>query len=46
MRPVVRGNLSSAEAVRAYHEALAGAGTSPHRLLDDDLAVTDPALGG
>jgi len=45
MRPVLRGELSPADAVRAYHEALAKAGTAPLRSLEADLTVTDPALG-
>jgi hypothetical protein len=44
MRPVLRGELSPADAVRAYHETLAGAGVVPHRSLDGDLRVTDPVL--
>jgi hypothetical protein len=45
MRPVLRGDLSPAEAVRAYHEALARAGVSAQRTLEVDLEVTDPVLG-
>ena len=44
MRPVLRGELSPAGAVRAYHEALAKAGIAPDRELEADLAVTDPVL--
>jgi hypothetical protein len=44
MRPVLRGELSPADAVRAYHEALAKAGIAPHRELEADLEVTDPVL--
>jgi hypothetical protein len=44
MRPVLRGELSPADAVRAYHEALAKAELTPHRPLQDDLEVTDPVL--
>jgi hypothetical protein len=44
MRPVLRGELSPAEAVRAYHEALAKADVAPHRTLEADLEVTDPVL--
>ncbi|WP_051324316.1 hypothetical protein [Candidatus Solirubrobacter pratensis] len=44
MRPVLRGELTPAEAVRAYHEALAAAGIRPHRTLEADLEVTEPAL--
>ena len=45
LRPVLRGGLSPADAVRAYHDALAKAGIAPHRSLEADLQVTDPALG-
>ena len=45
MRPVLRGELSPADAVRAYHDALAKAGIAPHRELEADLQVTDPVLG-
>jgi hypothetical protein len=44
MRPVLRGELSPAEAVRAYHEALGAAGIAPTRPLMADLEVTDPML--
>jgi hypothetical protein len=44
LRPVVAGGLSPADAVRAYHDALAGAGIAPRRTLEADLEVTDPVL--
>ena len=44
MRPVLRGELTPADAVRAYHDALDKAGIAPQRALDADLQVTDPAL--
>lgn len=44
MRPVLRGDLTPAAAVEAYHAALAAAGVTPHRSLEDDLAVTEPVL--
>jgi hypothetical protein len=44
MRPVLRGELSPADAVRAYHEALAKAEIAPHRSLEADLQVTDPVM--
>ena len=44
LRPVVTGELSPADAVRAYHDALAGAGIAPRRTLGADLEVTDPVL--
>ncbi len=44
MRPVLRGELSPADAVRAYHDALTKADIAPHRELEADLQVTDPVL--
>jgi len=44
LRQVVRGELSPAGAVRAYHDALAGTGIAPRRGLEEDLQVTDPVL--
>jgi hypothetical protein len=44
MRPVLRGELAPADAVRAYHDALAKAELTPYRSLQDDLEVTDPVL--
>jgi len=44
MRPVLRGELSPADAVRAYHDALAKAEIAPQRSLEADLEVTDPVL--
>jgi hypothetical protein len=44
MRPVLRGELSPADAVRVYHEALAGAEIASRRPLQSDLEVTDPVL--
>ena len=44
MRPVLRGELSPADAVRAYHDALAKAEIAPRRGLEADLEVTDPVL--
>ena len=44
MRPVLRGELTPADAVRAYHEPLAEAGIRPYRTLEADLEVTEPAL--
>jgi hypothetical protein len=45
LRPVLRGELGPADAVRAYHDALAKAGIAPHRSLAADLQLTDPVLG-
>ena len=44
LRPVVVGELSPADAVRAYHDALAKAEIAPRRTLGADLEVTDPVL--
>ena len=44
MRPVVEGDMTPAEAVRAYHGALQSKNLSPARSLDDDLQVTDEVL--
>ena len=44
MRPVLRGELNPADAVRAYHDALAKAEITPQRSLEADLEVTDPVL--
>ena len=44
MRPVLRGELNPADAVRAYHDALAKAEITPRRSLEADLEVTDPVL--
>jgi hypothetical protein len=44
MRPVLRGEITPADAVRAYHEALAKIGLVPQRPLEADLEVSDPVL--
>ncbi|HEX2806342.1 MAG TPA: hypothetical protein VHN80_09245, partial [Kineosporiaceae bacterium] len=44
MRPVLRGELSPADGVRAYHDALTAAGLTAQRDLADDLEVTEPVL--
>ena len=44
MRPVLRGELSPGDAVRAYHEALGKAEITPQRSLEADLEVTEPVL--
>ena len=44
LRPVLRGELSPTDAVRAYHEALARADVRPRRSLDEDLELTDRVL--
>jgi hypothetical protein len=44
MRPVLRGEVTPADAVSAYHEALTKADIPAQRTLEADLEVTDPAL--
>ncbi len=44
MRPVLRRELTPAEAVRAYHGALARKRVRPARALEDDLQLTEPVL--
>ena len=45
MRRVVDGGLTPEEAVREYHEAIRADGITPARPLDEDLRITEPALG-
>jgi DhnA family fructose-bisphosphate aldolase class Ia len=44
MRKVVEGEVSSEEAVKAYHDGLAKAGIAPHRSLADDREITEAVL--
>jgi len=44
IRPVLRGELSPADAVRAYHDVLAMAEIHAQRALKADLQVTDLVL--
>ena len=44
MRPVVRGEIDPAEAVRAYHDALSEMRIVPRRPLAADLELTDPVM--
>lgn len=44
MRAVADGDLSPAEAVRAYHGDLEAQGQKPYRALDDDMAITEQVL--
>ena len=44
MRHVIEDRLTSEEATKAYHDALAKAGIQPKMALSDDLELTDPAL--
>ncbi len=46
MRPVVRGELSPVEAVRAYHATLEKKGLRPARGLAADSEIADPVLRG
>ena len=44
MRLVVEGDLTGAEAVKAYHDHLAKNRIVPDRALSEDLEITDPVL--
>src|SRR6185436_8134643 len=44
LRLITDGKISPEEAVRAYHGVLQGKGIKPHRLLEDDLKLTDQAM--
>src|SRR5206468_4824573 len=44
LRLITDGRISPAEAVRAYHGVLQGKGLRPHRSLEEDLKLTDPAM--
>jgi DhnA family fructose-bisphosphate aldolase class Ia len=44
MRAVVEDELTSADAVKEYHDRVGKAGLEPHRELKDDLEITEPAL--
>ncbi len=46
MRPVVREELSPAEAVRSYHAALEKKGLRPARPLEKDCEISDAVLRG
>ena len=45
-RPVLQGDVTPAEAVKAYHGVLAKKSLPPKRKLEDDLAITESALEG
>jgi hypothetical protein len=45
-RPVIELDMTPAEAVKAYHAALAKQKLRPVRSLDDDLRITEAALEG
>ena len=44
MRAIVEGDIGTVDAVKSYHDTLAGAQIPPARPLDEDLTVTDPVL--
>ncbi|HZT21104.1 MAG TPA: hypothetical protein VFA23_16955 [Dongiaceae bacterium] len=44
MRQVADGTIAPADAVKAYHAELKKQGLAPARALEDDLAITEPAL--
>jgi len=44
LRAVADGNVSSAEAVRGYHDQIGKLGLTPDRALDDDLLITEEVL--
>ena len=44
LRLITQGNISPEEAVRAYHGVLQAKGIEPHRLLEEDLKITDQAM--
>jgi hypothetical protein len=44
LRLITDGKLSPEEAVRVYHGVLKAKGLKPHRLLEDDLKLTDQAM--
>jgi hypothetical protein len=44
MKRLVDGEVAPAEAVRAYHDELAKAGTQPLRSLEDDLEISEDVL--
>ncbi len=44
LRAVADGNMSSAEAVRGYHDQIGKLGLTADRTLDDDLLITEEVL--
>ena len=44
MKRVVDGEIGPADAVRAYHDALAAGGVPPLRPLEDDLQISEDVL--
>ena len=45
LRAIADGQIAPDEAVRAYHGDLQGLGIAPLRSLDDDMQLTNPAVG-
>lgn len=45
LHAIAAGEMEAEEAVRAYHGALEGLEIKPVRSLEDDLAITNPAVG-
>jgi len=45
LHAIAAGEIKADEAVKAYHGALEGLEIKPIRTLDDDLAITNPAVG-
>jgi hypothetical protein len=44
LRLIVEGQIGPVNAVKAYHAVLGRLGLRPHRLLDDDLQLTDQSM--
>ena len=44
LRLITEGRVSPEEAVRAYHSILQSNGIKPHRVLEDDLKLTDQSM--
>ena len=44
MKRVVDGEIGPADAVRAYHDALAKSGVPPLRPLEEDLQISEDVL--
>jgi len=44
LRLITDGRVTPEEAVHAYHSVLQSKGIRPHRPLEDDLKLTDPAM--
>jgi hypothetical protein len=44
LRGITDGDIKPIDAVKTYHAKLCAAGIKPHRLLEDDLTLTEPVL--